>query len=103
MRLQSTFPELESIAQRMGAKPSIVDQMINEVDVMGYGSSSADLGIETGQPIIIDYNGKDCENGASDPWTMIIHYSKEEYKVLGISENHARTLLDRTTCTRERV
>ena len=92
MRLQSTFPELESIAQRMGAKPSLVDQMINEVDVIGYGSSSAN--VNGNQTMVIVYNGQNYQEVADHQWAMIIYSSPNQFEVIGISEDQARTFLD---------
>lgn len=91
MRLQSTFPELESIAQRMGTKPSLVDQMINEVDVMGYGSSSAN--VNGNQTILIVYTGHHCKE-PEYRWSMFIYSSPSQFEVIGISEDQARTFLD---------
>jgi hypothetical protein len=98
MRLQSTFPELELIAQRMGAKPSLVDQMINEVDVMGYGSSSAN--VNGNQTVVIDYMGKKVTENSwtrkgrpECSWWLTLWTSETEYQELKITEDHARTLL----------
>ena len=71
---------------------TLVDQMINEVDVIGYGSSSANpCGNEK---IVILYNGTDYEERADDQWSMIIYSSPSEFEVRGITEELARTLLD---------
>jgi hypothetical protein len=71
---------------------TLVDQMINEVDVIGYGCSSANpCGNEK---IVISYNGTDYEERADDQWSMIIYSSPSEFEVRGITEKLARTLLD---------
>ena len=71
---------------------SLVDQMINEVDVIGYGFSSANpCGNEK---ILIAYNGQDYQEVADHKWAMIIYSSPSEFKVTGITEELARTLLD---------
>ena len=71
---------------------SLVNQMINEVDVIGYGSSSANPG--GNEKIVIAYNGQDYQEVADHQWAMIIYSSPSEFEVRGITEELARTLLD---------
>jgi len=71
---------------------SLVNQMINEVDVIGYGSSSASPC--KNEKIVIAYNGQDYQEVADHQWAMIIYSSPSQFEIRGITEELARTLLD---------